>query len=73
VDGGGLTGWGHLGDTNGLLGVFVLDPARRNGMVTVISSPGRDPYTPAGRWSSMARAQEQVMTAVWRSATDVVR
>jgi CubicO group peptidase (beta-lactamase class C family) len=73
VEGGGLTGWGHLGDAYGLLGAFVLDPARRNGMVTVISSPGRDAYTPKGRWSSMARAQEQVMTAVWRSATDVVR
>ena len=67
VEGGGVTGWGHLGDAYGLLGAFVLDPARRKGMVTVISSPGRDPYTPQGRWSSMAQAQEQVMTAVWRA------
>ena len=67
VEGGGLTGWGHLGDAYGLLGAFVVDPARRNGMVAVISSPGRDPYTPKGRWSSMARAQEQALTAVWRA------
>lgn len=67
VEGGGLTGWGHLGDAYGLLGAFVLDPVRRNGMVTVIGSPGRDPYASRGRWSSMVRAQEQAMTAVWRA------
>ena len=67
VEGGGVTGWGHLGDAYGLLGAFVLDPVRRNGMVTVISGPGCDPYNPKGRWSSMTRAQEQAMTAVWRA------
>lgn len=68
VEGGGLTGWGHMGDAYGLLASFVLDPVRRHGMVTVISGPSRNPYTPKGRWSSMARTEEQVMTAVWRGA-----
>lgn len=68
VEGGGLTGWGHMGDAYGLLASFVLDPVRRHGMVTVISGPSRNPYTPKGRWSSMAQAEERVMTAVWRGA-----
>ncbi len=68
VEGGGVTGWGHMGDAYGLLASFVLDPVQRNGMVTVISGPSRNPYTPKGRWSSMARTEEQVMTAVWRGA-----
>ena len=67
VEGGGVTGWGHMGDAYGLLASFVLDPVTRHGMVTVISGPSRNPYAPKGRWSSMARAEEQVMTAVWRA------
>ena len=72
-EGGGVTGWGHMGDAYGLLASFVLDPVRRNGMVTVISGPSRNPYTPKGRWSSMARTEEQVMTAVWRGAVSAAR
>jgi CubicO group peptidase (beta-lactamase class C family) len=68
VEGGGLTGWGHLGDAYGLLASIVLDPVRRHGMVTILGSPSRDPQLLQGRWSSMARDEERVMTAVW-SAT----
>jgi CubicO group peptidase (beta-lactamase class C family) len=67
VEGGGFTGWGHLGDAYGLLACFALDPARRDGMVTVISGPSRNPYVPKGQWSSMALAEERVTTAVWRA------
>jgi len=73
VEGGGVTGWGHMGDAYGLLASFVLDPVKRNGMVTVISGPSRNPYTPKGRWSSMARTEEQVMSAVWRGAVSAAR
>lgn len=68
VEGGGLTGWGHLGDAYGLLGAFVLDPARRAGVITVLGSPSRDPYTPRGRWSALTQDQELLMTSVWRAA-----
>ena len=68
IEGGGLTGWGHLGDAYGLLACFVLDPRHRNGMVTVLSGPSRNPYTPKGRWSAMARDEERLWTALWRGA-----
>ncbi|MFM8770340.1 MAG: serine hydrolase domain-containing protein, partial [Rubrivivax sp.] len=67
VEGVGVTGWGHMGDAYGLLASFVLDPVTRHGMVTVISGPSRNPYASKGRWSSMARDEEQAMTAVWRA------
>lgn len=67
VEGGGFTGWGHLGDAYGLLGTFVLDPARRAGLITVLGSPSRDPYMPRGRWSALTQVQEKVMTSVWRT------
>ena len=66
IEGGGLTGWGHMGDAYGLLGAFVLDPLNRNGMVTLMAGPSRNPYLPKGRWSSMARDEERVMTHTWR-------
>lgn len=67
VQGGGVKGWGHLGDAYGLLASFVVDPVRRSGMVTILGSPSRDPQLRQGRWSSMARDEERVMTAVWRA------
>jgi CubicO group peptidase (beta-lactamase class C family) len=73
IEGGGLTGWGHLGDAYGLLACFVLDPRHRNGMITVISGPSRNPYTPKGRWSAMARDEERLWTALWRGAVQAHR
>jgi hypothetical protein len=37
-------------------------------MVTVLSGPSRNPYTPKGRWSAMARDEERLWTALWRGA-----
>ncbi len=68
VEGGGLSGWGHMGDAYGLLSCFVLDPQRRHGFVTVLAGPSRSPYSRKGRWSSMARDEERVNTALWRGA-----
>lgn len=73
IEGGGLTGWGHLGDAYGLLACFVLDPKQRNGLVTVLSGPSRNPYTPPGRWSAMIPAQERLCTALWRGAVQAPR
>ena len=66
VNGGGLTGWGHTGDAYGLMGVFVLDPATRQGLVVLITGPGVDPATFPSRWSAMYRWQELALSAVHR-------
>lgn len=68
VEGGGLGGWGHSGDAYGLMGMFVLDPERRRGLVVLITGPGVDPATHPSRWSAMVRWQEQALSAVWRHA-----
>ena len=68
VDGGGFTGYGHLGDAYGLMGVFALDPARRRGVVLVASGPGVDPATFPSRWSALYRWQELALSALWRHA-----
>jgi CubicO group peptidase (beta-lactamase class C family) len=68
VEGGGFTGWGHLGDAYGLKAAFALDPGQGQGLVVVTSGPGVDPASHAGRWSAMDRWQEQAITAVFRRA-----
>lgn len=72
VEDGGLTGWGHMGDAYGLLGAFVLDPIGRNGMVMLMAGPSRNPYQPKGRWSSMARDKERVLSRTWRLAVQQI-
>lgn len=66
VEGGGFTGWGHTGDAYGLMGLFALDPARRDGMVVLVAGPGVDPQTYPSRWSALYRWQEQAVSAVYR-------
>lgn len=68
VEGGGFTGWGHFGDAYGLMGLFAIDPVARQGLVVLITGPGRDPDTQRGRWSAMTRWQETAVTAVARHA-----
>lgn len=68
VDGGGFSGWGHLGDAYGLMGVFALDPVRRHGVVALVAGPGVDPLGRPGRGSALYRWQEQVVTALYRHA-----
>lgn len=66
VEGGGLTGWGHLGNAYGLLASCVIDPVRRHGMVTVLLGPTRDPHAARGQWSSLTRAEERLLSTVWQ-------
>lgn len=66
VEGGGLVGWGHLGDAYGVLSTFVLDPVRRHGVVAVLHGPTHEPFAAPGRWSSLARAEERLLTAAWQ-------
>jgi CubicO group peptidase (beta-lactamase class C family) len=68
VDGGGFAGVGHLGDAYGLMSVFVFDPVARNGMVVLVGGTSSDPAAQKGRYSSMARFQERILTALYRRA-----
>jgi CubicO group peptidase (beta-lactamase class C family) len=70
VDGGGFPAVGHLGDAYGLMSVFVFDPARRNGMIVLVGGTSTDPFAPAnkGRYSSLARFQERILTALYLGA-----
>lgn len=68
VDGGGFAGIGHSGDAYGMMGVFALDPVRRQGLVVLITGPGVDPATHPSRYSAMYRWEEQALTALYRHA-----
>jgi len=68
VEGGGFSGWGHLGDAYGLLGTFALDPVRRNGLIVLLVSPSRSPYNPKLDWTSLAPDEGRVLSALWRRA-----
>ena len=65
VEGGGFSGWGHMGDAYGLLGAFALDPVRRNGLIVLLGSPSRSPYGPKLAWTSLAPDEGRVLSALW--------
>ena len=65
VEGGGFSGWGHMGDAYGLLGTFALDPVRRNGLIVLLGSPSRSPYGPKLAWTSLAPDEGRVLSALW--------
>jgi len=70
VESGGFPAVGHLGDAYGLLSVFAADLKRRNGMIVLIGGTSTDPFAPAnkGRYSSLARCQERILTALYQHA-----
>jgi CubicO group peptidase (beta-lactamase class C family) len=70
VEGGGFSAVGHLGDAYGLMSVFVADLKRRNGMIVLVGGTSTDPFGPAnkGQYSSLARFQERILTALYRRA-----
>ncbi|NBU48626.1 MAG: class A beta-lactamase-related serine hydrolase [Betaproteobacteria bacterium] len=68
VEGGGFSGWGHMGDAYGLLGAFALDPVRRHGLIVLLSGPSRQPYGPKVGWTSLAPDQARVLTALYQRA-----
>lgn len=72
VEGGGFGGWGHSGDAYGLMGLFALDPLRRQGLVVLITGPGVDPDTYPSQWSAMYRWQERALSAVHRHVLQAV-
>lgn len=68
VTGGDLAG--HQGDAYGLVSAFLMDRARRNGMVMLVGGTSTDPFTRAqrGSLSAMPRFQERVLEALYRRA-----
>jgi len=70
VEGGGFQAVGHLGDAYGLMAVFAVDLARRNGMVVLVGGTSSDPFAPAnkGAYSALPRFQERILTALYRRA-----
>jgi hypothetical protein len=68
VEGGGFAAAGHLGDAYGLMSVFAADLKNRNGIVVLVGGTSTDPLAYKGRYSSLARFEEQILTAVHRRA-----
>jgi CubicO group peptidase (beta-lactamase class C family) len=68
VEGGGFPAVGHLGDAYGLMSVFAADLARRNGMIVLVGGTSTDPLAYKGKYSALARFQEQILTAMYRRA-----
>jgi hypothetical protein len=52
------------------MSVFAFDPKRRNGMIVLVGGTSTDPFAPAnkGKYSSLARFQERILTALYRGA-----
>ncbi len=68
VEGGGFSAVGHLGDAYGLMSVFAVDLKNRNGMVALVGGTSTDPLAYKGTYSSLARFEEQILTAMHRRA-----
>lgn len=68
VEGGGFSAVGHLGEAYGLMSVFVVDLANKNGMVALVGGTSSDPQACKGKYSSMARFQEQILSVLHRRA-----
>ncbi|MGZ8301303.1 MAG: serine hydrolase domain-containing protein [Telluria sp.] len=68
VEGGGFAGVGHLGEAYGLMSVFALDPANKDGMVMLAGGVSSDPEAYKGMYSAMPRFEEQVLSALHRRA-----
>jgi CubicO group peptidase (beta-lactamase class C family) len=68
VEGGGFAAAGHLGDAYGLMSVFAADLKNRNGMVALVGGTSTDPQLYKGTYSSLARFEEQILTAMHRRA-----
>lgn len=68
VEGGGFVANGHLGDAYGLMATLAFDPKTRNGLVVLVGGTGFDPDTDRGAYSSAARFEERIVTALYRRA-----
>jgi hypothetical protein len=68
VEGGGFAAAGHLGDAYGVQTLFMADLKNRNGMIALVGGTSTDPLKYKGQYSSLARFQEQILTAMYQQA-----
>lgn len=68
VDGARFAAVGHLGEAYGLVSTFAVDLEHRNGIVSLIGGFGTDPDADPGRYSAHTRAEEAILTALYRGA-----
>jgi hypothetical protein len=68
VEGGGFAAAGHLGDAYGLMSLFMADLKNKNGMIALVGGTSTDPLAYKGKYSSLARFQEQILTSMYRHA-----
>lgn len=52
------------------MSVFAFDRTRRNGMIVLVGGTSTDPFAAAnkGKYSSLARFQERILTALYQHA-----
>jgi CubicO group peptidase (beta-lactamase class C family) len=65
---GGFDAVGHLGDAYGLRSVFAADLKRGNGMIVLVGGTSNDPDLLKGRYSALARFEEDILTSMFRHA-----
>jgi CubicO group peptidase (beta-lactamase class C family) len=65
---GGFDAVGHLGDAYGVRSVFAADLKRRNGMIVLVGGTSVDPGLVKGRYSALARFEEDILTSMFRHA-----
>jgi CubicO group peptidase (beta-lactamase class C family) len=65
---GGFDAAGHLGDAYGLRSVFAADLQRGNGMIVLVGGTSSDPGLVPGRYSALARFEEDILTSMFRHA-----
>ncbi len=70
VEGGGFRANGHLGDAYGLFATFAFDRGKKNGFVFLVGGTGFDPEGERGAYSSAARFEERIATAIYRRAIE---
>ena len=68
VEGGGFTALGHLGDAWGLTSAFAFNRKSKNGMIFMTGGPGFDPETWRGKYSSLYRHDERILSTLYRHA-----
>ncbi len=68
VDGAHFEAVGHLGEAYGLVATFAVDLARGDGMVSLIGGFGSDPERDPGSYSALTRAEERILTTLYRGA-----
>ncbi len=66
VEPGGFTGVGHFGDAWGLTSVIAFNRKTRDGMIFLAGGPGANPETVSGKYSSLFRYEERILTAMHR-------